>query len=154
MNQIESFCIDHEKLMPGLYVSRRDNLGGEVTTFDIRLLRPNKSNVFDTGAMHTIEHIGATYLRNTIRRDEIIYFGPMGCRTGFYLVMFGQLFPFDVLRLVKDMFSFIRDYTGEIPGATPKECGNYSDQNLTGAKKAAESFVKLIEKGIETEYPR
>ena len=135
MQRIESFCIDHTKLLPGLYVSRRDKkLLTAVTTFDLRFAAPNREPVMDMPAIHTIEHLGATYLRNSSKSGDIVYFGPMGCRTGFYLVMFGNLNPKDVEELVTAMCEFILSFEGDIPGATPVECGNYSEQNLNMAK--------------------
>lgn len=135
MQKIESFTIDHLVLEPGLYVSRRDKKGEvDVTTFDLRLTAPNKEPVMDVPALHTIEHLAATYLRNSNRKEDIIYFGPMGCRTGCYLVMFGHLNSADVLPLVLEMCDFIIGFEGEIPGASAVECGNYLDQNLEMAK--------------------
>ncbi len=135
MDKIESFKIDHLNLFPGLYVSRRDGKGeAVVTTFDLRMTAPNREPVIDNPALHTIEHLGATYLRNCTRKDEVVYFGPMGCRTGFYLLMFGYLSSEDVFELVCDMCDFIISFEGEIPGAKPEECGNYSEQNLNMAK--------------------
>ena len=146
MEKIESFRVDHTRLLPGLYVSRRD--GGDekpVTTFDLRFTRPNREPVMDMPAIHTIEHLGATYLRSSERKDEIIYFGPMGCRTGFYLVMFGRLEAEDALPLVRDALRFILDFSGPIPGATAKECGNYQEQNLDMAKYYALKYVTALE---------
>lgn len=135
MDKIESFKVNHLTLEAGLYVSRRDNNQGcIVTTFDMRITAPNREPVMDMPAIHTIEHLGATYLRNSSRKDEIIYFGPMGCRTGFYIVMFGKLQSEDIYSLVVDMCDFIINFEGEIPGAKPEECGNYSEQNLAMAK--------------------
>lgn len=135
MERIASFTIDHLRLLPGLYVSRRDRHGDcVVTTFDLRITAPNREPVIDVPALHTIEHMAATCLRNGPRKDEVVYFGPMGCRTGCYLVMFGDLNPQDVLDMVLDMCDFILGYEGEIPGARPEECGNYSEQNLNMAK--------------------
>ena len=135
MQKIESFTIDHLVLEPGLYVSRRDKKGEvDVTTFDLRLTAPNKEPVMDVPALHTIEHLAATYLRNSNRKEDIIYFGPMGCRTGCYLVMFGHLNSADVLPLVLEMCDFIIGFEGEIPGASAVECGNYLDQYLEMAK--------------------
>lgn len=153
MKKIESFTVDHEKLLPGLYVSRIDRSGENyVTSFDIRLLPPNRADVFDTGTMHTVEHIAATYLRNSDIAHDIIYFGPMGCRTGFYLVMFGQKSAADIYDLTVRTFEYIRDFTGDIPGASPAECGNYSDQNLPGARAAAADYlIQLKEKRFN--YP-
>ena len=135
LNKIESFQVDHLTLKPGLYVSRKDRKDGlTVTTFDLRMRTPNLEPVMDMPAIHTIEHLGATFLRNSARKDEIIYFGPMGCRTGFYLVMFGDLESPDAAGLVEEMCEFILAFEGEIPGARPEECGNWSEQNLEMAK--------------------
>ncbi len=145
MQKIESFQIDHTRLMPGLYISRRDRkLLTVVTTFDLRFTAPNREPVMDMPAIHTIEHLGATYLRNSPRHGDIVYFGPMGCRTGFYLVMFGNLNSEDVYPLVRDMCDFIMSYEGEILGATPEECGNYSEQNLNMAKYYAERYLEAL----------
>ena len=153
MERIASFCVDHNKLLGGLYVSRRDKKDGvTVTTFDLRFLPPNRAEVLDTGTMHTIEHIAATFLRNSARGGDIIYFGPMGCRTGFYLVMFGDLEPHDVLLLVKEAFIYVADFAGNIPGESPSECGNYSDQNLDGAKRAAADYLAALYRN-RTKYP-
>ena len=146
MEKIESFRIDHTRLLPGLYVSRRD--GGDekpVTTFDIRITQPNAEPVMDMPAIHTMEHLGATFLRNSHRKDEVIYFGPMGCRTGFYLVMFGKLEAGDVLPLVIEAFSFMEEFEGEIPGATAVECGNFQEQNLNMARYYARKYLKALE---------
>ncbi|MDE7373254.1 MAG: S-ribosylhomocysteine lyase [Clostridia bacterium] len=135
MNKIESFTINHLVLEPGLYVSRKDSSNGVVvTTFDLRMTAPNREPVIDVPALHTIEHLAATFLRNHKRKDEIVYFGPMGCRTGCYLVMFGDLSSLDIFDLVIEMCDFIVGFEGDIPGATPIECGNYSEQNLNMAK--------------------
>lgn len=135
MEKIESFRVDHLTLEPGLYVSRRDTKNGvSVTTFDMRITAPNREPVVDMPALHTIEHLCATYLRNSERKDDIVYFGPMGCRTGCYIVMFGELSPEDILPLVNGMCDFVAEFEGEIPGARPEECGNYSEQNLNMAK--------------------
>ena len=135
MKKIASFTVDHTKLLAGLYTSRKDGAPDRtVTTFDLRFTAPNREPVMDMPAIHTIEHLGATFLRNSERANEIIYFGPMGCRTGFYLVMFGDLEPDDVFSLVIAMCDFILGFEGEIPGAKPEECGNYSEQNLSMAK--------------------
>ncbi len=142
MNKIESFKIDHTKLLPGVYVSLRQNFGGQdITTFDIRLLRPNIDPVMSTGVAHTIEHIGATYFRNLPDfGDDVVYFGPMGCRTGFYLVVAGRLCPKCVWQKVSDMFRYVADFEGDIPGASPVECGNYTDMDLAGAKALAKNY--------------
>lgn len=135
MNKIESFKINHLTLEPGLYVSRRDKKNDVVvTTFDLRITAPNREPVIDVPALHTIEHLCATYLRNSAKKDEVVYFGPMGCRTGCYLVMFGDLVSQDVYDLVIDMCDFVINFDGDIPGASPIECGNYSEQNLNMAK--------------------
>ena len=135
MDKIESFKVNHLTLEAGLYVSRRDINGGcTVTTFDMRVTAPNREPVMDMPAIHTIEHLGATFLRNSARKEEIIYFGPMGCRTGFYIVTFGKLQSEDIYGLVIEMCDFIINFEGEIPGAKPEECGNYSEQNLSMAK--------------------
>lgn len=145
MDRIASFSIDHLTLEPGLYVSRKDERNGVcVTTFDIRLTRPNREPVVDMPALHTIEHLGATYLRNSARKDDIVYFGPMGCRTGSYLLMFGDLKSEDVYDLIVSMCDFILDYEGDIPGASDKECGNWSEQNLPMAKYYIERYKKEL----------
>ena len=135
MEKIASFTVNHLKLMPGIYVSRKDHVGEEiVTTFDLRLTAPNREPVMNTAECHTIEHLGATFLRNDPEyADRVIYFGPMGCRTGFYLILSGDYESRDILDLVKRTFAFIRDYKGEIPGAAARDCGNYLDQNLSMA---------------------
>lgn len=149
MEKIESFKVNHELLKRGLYVSRKDydNLTNEViaTTFDIRMKEPNREPVINIAEIHTIEHLGATFLRNhSIYRKETIYFGPMGCRTGFYLILKGNLSSNDIILLINEMFQFISEYEGEIPGADAKSCGNYLDQNLPMAKYEANKFYKEI----------
>ncbi len=154
MEKIESFKVNHLKLSRGLYVSRIDCDDGKyVTTFDLRVTIPNKEPVMDTSALHTIEHLGATYLRNSNEKSKVIYFGPMGCRTGFYLVMFGKLKSNDVLNLVLDMCSFIEKFDGEIPGASPIECGNYLDQNLDMAKYYISRYKDSLIKEKNLVYP-
>nr|AIF26200.1 putative LuxS protein [uncultured bacterium Ad_144_C12_contig1] len=146
MDQIASFQVNHSLLGPGIYVSRRD--GGEknpVTTFDLRVTRPNREPAMDMAAVHTIEHLGATYLRNSPRKDEVIYFGPMGCRTGFYLVMFGRLDSESILPLIRETFAFVASFEGEIPGARPAECGNYREHNLTNAQYYARMYLRALE---------
>jgi len=142
MEKIASFKVDHLKLLPGLYVSRKDNVNGSVvTTFDMRVTRPNVDKVMDTGSIHCYEHLGATFLRNhPLYKEKIIYFGPMGCRTGFYLIISGDLKSKDVYMLVKEMNQFVIDFKGDIPGASPKDCGNYSDMNLEGCKSFANKY--------------
>lgn len=135
MEKIESFKINHLLLKPGLYVSRRDTFKDVVvTTFDMRLTAPNKEPVVDVPALHTIEHLCATFLRNCSKKDEIVYFGPMGCRTGCYIVVFGDKTPQDILELVFEMCDFVIAFEGQIPGATAEQCGNYQEQNLDMAK--------------------
>lgn len=146
MERIKSFTVDHTKLLPGVYVSREDAAGGQpVTTYDIRLTRPNFEPVMGTGEIHTIEHIGATYLRNRADvKDRVIYWGPMGCRTGFYLILSGAVPVTTVTALMIDVFAFIADYEGDIPGASPTECGNYSDMDLAAAKARAEKYLEVL----------
>ena len=146
MEKITSFTIDHLRLQTGLYVSRVDCAGQEkITTFDIRMTRPNTEPVMDTAAVHAIEHLGATYLRNEPQwKDRVLYFGPMGCRTGFYLLLAGQYASRDVLPLVDGMFRFIAGYEGEIPGASAKDCGNYLDMNLPMARYHAEKYIREV----------
>ena len=146
MEKITSFTIDHIRLQTGLYVSRVDCAGQEkITTFDIRMTRPNTEPVMDTAAVHAIEHLGATYLRNDPQwKDRVLYFGPMGCRTGFYLLLAGSYESRDVLPLVDGMFRFIAGYEGEIPGASAKDCGNYLDMNLPMARYHAEKYIREV----------
>lgn len=136
MEKIASFTVNHIDLLTGLYVSRRDKVGGEaVTTFDMRVTRPNVEPVMDTPALHAIEHLGATFLRNhPVWKDKTVYFGPMGCRTGFYIILVGELFPTDIQSLMEEMCAFILAYEGDIPGASARDCGNYLDLNLDMAK--------------------
>ncbi len=143
MNKIESFKINHLTLQPGIYVSRRDKSGDcVVTTFDLRITAPNREPVIDMPALHTIEHLCATYLRNSAQKDRVIYFGPMGCRTGCYLVMFGNLKPENIFDLIINMCDFVINFEDEIPGATAIECGNYSEQNLNMAKFYIKKYKK------------
>lgn len=154
MKTIESFTINHLTLMPGLYVSRKDSRDGvTVTTFDLRFTMPNREPVMDMPAVHTIEHLGATHLRNSARANDIVYFGPMGCRTGFYLLMFGDLKPEDVANDVIAMCDFILSYDGEVPGARPKECGNFSEQNLNTAKYYVQKYRDDLSKNRRFVYP-
>lgn len=162
MEKIKSFTIDHMKLLPGVYVSREDTVSpldalntaqGDcvaekeypVTTYDIRITRPNFEPVMGTGEIHTIEHLGATYLRNRADiKSRVIYWGPMGCRTGFYLIMSGKMSVDEIADLMTDLFEFVAEYEGEIPGATPVECGNYSDMSLEGAKARAGKYLGIL----------
>ena len=143
MEKITSFTIDHIRLQPGLYVSRKDAVGSEaVTTFDLRLTSPNEEPVMNTAEVHTIEHLAATFLRNDPAwKDRVLYFGPMGCRTGFYLVVFGELTSEEILPLVRELFEFVAGFEGDIPGAAPEECGNYLDQNLPMANWLARRYL-------------
>lgn len=158
MEKITSFTIDHLKLLPGVYVSRKDHAGSEIiTTFDIRMTRPNFEPVMNTAEMHTIEHLAATFLRNhPVYGSKTIYFGPMGCRTGFYLLLTGDLESKDIVPLMKEMFIFIRDFKDEVPGACAKDCGNYLDMNLPMANWLANRFLNDVLENISDErlvYP-
>ena len=146
MEKIASFQIDHLRLLPGLYVSRVDRVdGAAVTTFDLRMTAPNREPVMGTAEVHAIEHLGATYLRNEPEwKDRVLYFGPMGCRTGFYLLMAGELSPLDVFGLVRGMLDFIIAFEGEIPGASARDCGNYLDMNLSMAKYYARRYRAAV----------
>lgn len=158
MEKIASFTVDHLRLLPGVYVSRKDNAGTEtLTTFDIRMTRPNFEPVMNTAEIHAIEHLGATFLRNHAEYGaKTIYFGPMGCRTGFYLILAGNYESKEIIPLLKEMFVFIRDYEGAIPGAAAKDCGNYLDLNLPMAKYLAKKFYDEVLSQISDErlnYP-
>ena len=146
MEKIASFTIDHLKLVPGVYVSRKDTIGKEViTTFDLRMTSPNDEPVMNTAEVHTIEHLAATFLRNhPVYANKTIYFGPMGCRTGFYLLLAGNLTSKEVSPLMIEMFEFIRDFNGEVPGASPKDCGNYLDMNLPMANYLAKRYLDNV----------
>ncbi len=158
MQKITSFTIDHIRLVPGVYVSRKDAVGDQIiTTFDLRMTSPNDEPVMNTAEVHTIEHLGATFLRNHPQwASRVIYFGPMGCRTGFYLLLAGDLESADILPLMREMFDFIRDYEGEVPGACAKDCGNYLDMNLPMAKYLAKKYREDVLENIRPEqltYP-
>lgn len=146
MEKITSFTIDHLRLLPGVYVSRKDMVGDRVvTTFDIRMTRPNFEPVINTAELHAIEHLGATFLRNHKEwGTKILYFGPMGCRTGFYLLLNGDYESKDIVSLLKEMFTFIKDFEGEVPGACAKDCGNYLDINLPMAKYVAAKYLDEV----------
>ena len=146
MKKIASFTINHLKLLPGIYVSRKDHIGTEVvTTFDLRMTQPNFEPVMNTAEVHTIEHLAATFLRNHKNyADKTVYFGPMGCRTGFYLILAGDYESKDIVPLVKEMFEFIRDFTGDVPGASARDCGNYLDMNLPMAKYLAKKYLDEV----------
>ena len=158
MEKIASFTIDHIKLQPGVYVSRKDHIGDEViTTFDLRMTSPNEEPVMNTAEMHTIEHLAATFLRNHKEYGTTtVYFGPMGCRTGFYLLLAGDYESLDIVDLMVEMFTFIRDFKGEVPGASAKDCGNYLDMNLGMAKYLADKYLREVLYDIRPErliYP-
>lgn len=157
MEKITSFTIDHIKLQPGLYVSRKDHLGeNTITTFDLRLTSPNEEPVMNTAEVHAIEHLAATYLRNEPQwKERVLYFGPMGCRTGFYMLLAGDYESRDVRQLVCDCFRYIAEYTGDIPGASAKDCGNYLDMNLPMANYWGRRYTDLLENVDESRmhYP-
>lgn len=154
MEKIASFTVNHLNLKPGLYVSRRDHKNGVyVTTFDMRITAPNIEPVMDIPAIHTIEHLGATFLRNSREKENIVYFGPMGCRTGFYIIMFGSLEPQDIFNLVTDMCKFIIGFKGAIPGASAIECGNFSEQNLDMAKFYIKHYLNELSEHKRFSYP-
>lgn len=158
MEKITSFTIDHIKLVPGVYVSRVDYVAGNaITTFDLRMTSPNDEPVMNTAEMHTVEHLAATFLRNhTEFKDKTIYFGPMGCRTGFYLLLAGEYNSRDIVPLMKEMFGFIAEFYDEVPGASAKDCGNYLDMNLPMARYIAKKYLtEVLENITETQliYP-
>ncbi|MGI6279917.1 MAG: S-ribosylhomocysteine lyase [Acutalibacteraceae bacterium] len=153
MEKIASFRVDHLKLEPGIYLSRLDRHEGvAVTTFDLRFTAPNREPVVDMPALHTIEHLGATFLRNSEQKDNILYFGPMGCRTGFYLLVLGEQKPQEIALLIIKMCDFIIGFEGEIPGARPEECGNWREQNLEMAKYYVSKYKKAILENKNFEY--
>ena len=159
MEKITSFTINHLKLLPGIYVSRRDKAGdATVTTFDIRMTRPNYEPVMNTAEVHTIEHLGATFLRNEPDwKDKVLYFGPMGCRTGFYLLLAGDYESKDIVTLIEEMFLFISGYEGPVPGAAARDCGNYLDMNLPMAQYYAKKFLREVMDDLTEErlnYPK
>lgn len=154
MEKIASFTVNHLDLEPGIYVSRKDKVGQEtITTFDLRMTAPNKEPVMNTAEVHTMEHLGATFLRNDPEyKDKTIYFGPMGCRTGFYVVLAGDLSSKDIVSLITRMYEFIRDFEGEVPGASPRDCGNYLDMNLGMAKFLAKKYLDNTLYGIDEKH--
>ncbi len=159
MEKITSFTIDHLKLQPGVYVSRIDYVEGHpVTTFDLRMTSPNEEPVMNTAEMHTIEHLAATFLRNHPEFGrKTIYFGPMGCRTGFYLLLSGELTSAGIIPLMKEMYTFIAGFEGEVPGAHPKDCGNYLDMNLPMARYLANRYLSEVLENITEDrlvYPQ
>lgn len=158
MNKIPSFTVNHLNLVRGIYVSCKDIVNGEtITTFDLRMKVPNKEPVMNTAELHTIEHLGATFLRNHKSfAEKTIYFGPMGCRTGFYVIFKGDLSSCDIVQIIKEMFKFITEYEGDIPGASPRDCGNYLDLNLNMAKYEANKYYNEVLTDLKAEnlnYP-
>lgn len=158
MEKIASFTVNHLNLLPGVYVSRKDNVGGNViTTFDLRMTRPNYEPVMNTAEVHTIEHLAATFLRNHKEYGEkIIYFGPMGCRTGFYLILAGEYESKDIVPLLKELYTFMIEFEGDVPGACARDCGNYLDMNLPMAKYLSKKYLTEVLENISEErlvYP-
>ena len=158
MEKIASFTVDHLRLVPGVYVSRVDQVAGNpITTFDLRMTRPNKEPVMNTAEVHTIEHLAATFLRHHAEyADKTIYFGPMGCRTGFYLILAGSYESKDIVPLLKEMYTFMAEFEGEVPGAAAKDCGNYLDMNLPMAKYLSKKYLTEVLENITDEqlnYP-
>jgi len=151
MEKIPSFTIDHLRLKRGIYVSRKDNVGGEVvTTFDIRMKQPNREPVLGQGAIHTIEHLAATFLRNDPEwKDRIVYWGPMGCLTGNYLLLKGDLDSRDILPLMRETFRFIAGYEGDVPGAAPRDCGTWLLHDLPMARYEAAKFLEILENATD-----
>lgn len=159
MEKIASFTVNHLTLLPGVYVSRHDNFNGaDITTFDIRMTRPNFEPVMNTAEIHTIEHLGATFLRNHSEfGSKIVYFGPMGCRTGFYMLIAGKYTSVQIVPLVKEMFAFMADFKGDVPGACARDCGNYRDMNLPMANYLAAKFLREVLSNIDDSrlvYPK
>ena len=154
MKQIASFTIDHMRLLPGIYVSRKDKVNDStITTFDLRMTRPNFEPVMNTAEMHAIEHLAATFLRNhTEYGNKIIYFGPMGCRTGFYLILAGDYESKDIVPLMVELFEFIRDFKDDVPGASKEGCGNYLDMNLPMANYLANKYLDEVLYNITVEH--
>ena len=146
MERIASFSVDHDKLEKGMYVSRID---GDVITYDIRMKKPNGGDYLGNGELHTFEHLFATYARNSVWKDNVIYVGPMGCRTGFYLLLRDKVSRADAIRLTRESFAFIRDFEGKIPGSERKECGNYLEHDLDGAKRTAEDMLSVLKDWTE-----
>ena len=146
MEKIASFTVNHLTLLPGVYVSRKDNVNGNViTTFDLRMTRPNFEPVMNTAEVHTMEHLGATFLRNNLEwKDKTIYFGPMGCRTGFYVIFAGDYESKDIVPVITEMFEFMKDFEGDVPGQAARDCGNYLDMNLPMAKYVAAKYYEVL----------
>lgn len=154
MEKIASFTVNHLALLPGVYVSRHDNFNGaDITTLDIRMTRPNFEPVMNTAEIHTIEHLGATFLRNHPEfGGKIVYFGPMGCRTGFYMLIAGKYTSAQIVPLVKDMFAFMADFKGDVPGACARDCGNFRDMNLPMANYLADKFLREVLSNIDDSH--
>ena len=142
MKRIASFSVDHDLIDPGMYISRKD---GDVVTYDIRMRKPNGGDYLGVGETHTVEHLFATFARNSALADKVVYVGPMGCRTGFYILLRDSVAPEDAIALVRDSMAFIAGFEGHIPGASRKECGNYRSQDLPGARRTAEAMEKTLE---------
>ena len=158
MEKIASFTVDHLRLVPGVYVSRVDQVAGNpITTFDLRMTCPNKEPVMNTAEVHTLEHLGATFLRNhPVWKDRVIYFGPMGCRTGFYLILAGEYESKDIVPLLKELYTFMSEFEGDVPGACARDCGNYLDMNLPMAKYLSKKYLTEVLENISEErlvYP-
>ncbi|MGN0446936.1 MAG: S-ribosylhomocysteine lyase [Acutalibacteraceae bacterium] len=149
MEKIASFTVDHTILQKGMYLSRTD---ANTVTYDIRTRRPNVEEVMENGAIHTLEHLFATFVRNSPHKDKIVYFGPMGCRTGFYFITLDSLSGEDAIELTRQALKFCADFEGEIPGVSAVECGNYRDHNLAGAKAEAEAMCKVLENWTDLNY--
>ena len=159
MEKIASFTVNHLDLLPGVYVSRKDRVADQVvTTFDLRMTRPNFEPVMNTAEVHTIEHLGATFLRNHKEyAQKVIYFGPMGCRTGFYLILTGDYTSSDIIPLMKELYTFMSKFEGEVPGACARDCGNYLDMNLPMAKYLCKKYLDEVLTNITSdrlEYPK
>lgn len=159
MEKIASFTIDHEQLEPGVFVSRQDRTpsGDVITTFDIRMTRPNREEALSPKALHAMEHLAATFLRNHPEwKDRVVYWGPMGCCTGNYLILQGDLESKDILPLMRETMRFVADFEGQVPGATPRDCGNYSFMDLAAAKAAATAYLEILTdlKPGNLSYPR
>lgn len=159
MEKIASFTIDHERLEPGIFVSRQDRTpsGDTITTFDIRMTRPNREEALTPKALHAMEHLAATFLRNHSEwKEKIVYWGPMGCCTGNYLILQGDLESKDILPLMRETMRFVADFEGQVPGATPRDCGNYSFMDLAAAKAAATAYLEILTdpKPENLSYPR
>lgn len=159
MEKIASFTIDHERLEPGIFVSRQDRTpsGDTITTFDIRMTRPNREEALTPKALHAMEHLAATFLRNHSEwKEKIVYWGPMGCCTGNYLILQGDLESKDILPLMRETMRFVADFEGQVPGATPRDCGNYSFMDLAAAKAAARAYLEILTdlKPGNLSYPR